>query len=459
MIRSKCIQFAHRAAFAAALALTAASYAATETARSADAFVDSIGINTHYGNGIFVGSNAYGDRRIDAKLGALGIRHIRDHSYNDTGVALVDSVNLTYGIRADLILGETTRSPADLVTLLKQHPAYESIEGLNEPDFSVRSYNGLTDVPSSNDYSATRAFQNDLYAAVKADPQTAGVTVLSPAMGRSNKSQYLVPIQFDTAAMHNYAWASPATVANEPSFGLDTALTDMATLRGAKPLMATETGYYTQPISNSKAVSESAQGKYMPRAYAEFFNRGIARTYAYELADQGPDTTVREQNFGLVRYDMTEKPAYTAMKNLIDLLKEPQAPAFVPASLDMTITSSGDLSKLHHTLLEKSDSTYYLMLWQEVVSYNSATKTEINNPLLPITLSLGESFAMAHTYLPNNSTTATGTYLNVSAINLSVPDQVLVVELSHVPEPTVVGIAAALSLLVLRRPTHRRQGA
>jgi hypothetical protein len=49
---------------------------ATVQARSADAFVESLGVNTHYGNGIFTGGNAYADRRIDAKLGALGIRHI-----------------------------------------------------------------------------------------------------------------------------------------------------------------------------------------------------------------------------------------------------------------------------------------------------------------------------------------------------------------------------------------------
>src|SRR5438067_1789005 len=119
------------------VALCAAKNFAAEVAKSADSFIDSIGINTHFGNGIYAGTNAYADPRIAAELGNLGIRHIRDHSYNDTGVTLVGNLYTTYGIRANLILGETTRSPQDVVNLIKANPAYESVEGLNEPDFNT----------------------------------------------------------------------------------------------------------------------------------------------------------------------------------------------------------------------------------------------------------------------------------------------------------------------------------
>src|SRR5437667_8079899 len=89
--------------------------ATVEVAKPADAFVDSIGINTHYGNSIYTGANAYANPAIDAKLGALGVRHIRDHSYNDEALAKIDGLNTAYGIKANLILGETSRTPADLV--------------------------------------------------------------------------------------------------------------------------------------------------------------------------------------------------------------------------------------------------------------------------------------------------------------------------------------------------------
>jgi len=430
--------------------------AATVQAKPADSFVESLGVNTHYGNGIFTGGNAYADRRVDGKLAALGIRHIRDHSYNAEGVGFVDNLHATYGIRANLILGETTRSPADLVNLLKAHPAYEAIEGLNEPEFAGnRSYNGLTDNSGANQYPATRAFQNDLFAAIKADPQLANVTVLSPAMGRANRSQFLIPINFDVAAMHSYAWATPTTSAREPSNGVDQALSDMAALRGTKPLWATESGYYNQLPSNTKSVPESVSGKYTPRLFAEFFNRGIGRTYVYELADQGANTTAREENFGLLRFDMTEKPAYAAMKNLIDLVEEPgaaAAAAFTPSSLSYSITAP---ASVHHTLLQKSDGRFYMMLWNEVLSYDSVNKIDLNVSDVATTLALQGGEFDVRVFEPNASAIALATYSNVTALNLGVPDQMMVVELTRVPEPasaTLLAASAAALMLRRRRP-------
>src|SRR5215204_6213813 len=63
------------------LVQTNSARAATEAARSADRFVDSIGVNTHFGNAIYTGGNAYADPGIQAKLAESGIRHIRDHSW------------------------------------------------------------------------------------------------------------------------------------------------------------------------------------------------------------------------------------------------------------------------------------------------------------------------------------------------------------------------------------------
>jgi hypothetical protein len=432
---------------------------ASETAKSADAFVDSIGVNTHYGNAANGASNAYSNLALDAKLDALGVRHIRDHSWNDTGIARVDGLLANYGIHADLILGETTRSPAALVDILKAHPAYEAIEGLNEPDFTTRSYNGLTDDPANNSYPATKAFQNDLYAAVKAEPKTKDLPVLSPAMGRSTRAQYLVGSQFDVAAMHSYAWATAGLTSHPPSAGLDQNLSDMAVLRGSKPLWATETGYFNRSSTDTRRVPESVSAKYIPRAFTEFFNRGIGRTYLYEFADQGASTTAREENFGLVRFDMTEKPAYLAVKNLITLVKEPNVPkTFTPAALDYSLSlngGTGDLSNVHHTLLQKSDGAFYLLLWQELGGYDRPSQTIINNPPLAVTLSLGSSMN-ATTYLPGTSTDPTASTPNTTTVHLSVPDEVLVVRLTTaVPEPGMLAAMGTLCLVAATSPRRR----
>jgi len=452
---------------AASVVLAAAStaLAAEETAKPAHAFVDSIGVNTHYGNAANGAGNAYFNPLLDTKLAELGIRHLRDHTWSDAGLARIDALYTTHGIRTNLILGETTSSPAQLVTLLTQHPAYEAIEGLNEPDFGdPRTYTNaagqtFTDDRPNNNYIATRTFQNDLYAAFKADPQTSHIPVLSPAMGRSNRSHHLIPIGFDVAAMHNYPWAA-GTTTHLPAAGVDTALADMAALRGTKPLWATETGYFNRSSTDNRLVPESVSAKYIPRLFGEYFNRGIPRTYLYELADQGPSTTAREENFGLLRFDLSEKPAFTAMKNLIDLLEEPAGAGggggdSNPAALDYTLTgAAADLAKVHHTLLQKADGRFYLMLWQEVASYNRPNVV-VNNPV-NLTLQLNDPFAAARIYLTNQSLTPTGTFVNPTSINLNVPDEMLVVELTPIPEPAGAAILAITGAFLLRR--WRRSG-
>ena len=61
----------------------------------ADGFVDSIGVNTHFGNAIYTGGNAYADPGHRSQTRQLGVRHIRDHSWNDTALGIVDSLSAT----------------------------------------------------------------------------------------------------------------------------------------------------------------------------------------------------------------------------------------------------------------------------------------------------------------------------------------------------------------------------
>ena len=72
-------------------------------------------------------------------------------------------------------------------------------------------------------------------------------------------------------------------------------------------MVATETGYYTG--SSQYSISELAQAKYIPRVFAEYFRHSIAKTFIYEFLDEGADGEM-EDSFGLVRADLTQKPAY-----------------------------------------------------------------------------------------------------------------------------------------------------
>jgi hypothetical protein len=185
-------------------------------------------------------------------------------------------------------------------------------------------------------------------------------------------------------------------------------------------------------------VPEDVAGIYTPRLVGEFFWRGVARTYIYELADQGTDKTQREQNFGLLRHDMSEKPAYVALKNLVTLVKEPPAPKgdpFVPEPLDYQLAPPADvkLQPLGANLLQKRDGTYVLLLWQQVSVYDAANKTKIKNPPIEHTFTTAQPFDVA-LYLPNELTTPIKTHKAVKSFEFEVLDRMLVITLAR-PRP------------------------
>src|SRR5947208_3244557 len=145
----------------AVVSLASFAGAAVETAKQADAFVDSLGVNTHYINSVFTGQNGYSFTALDQKLADLGIRHLRDNTVgaDPPAFARLDGLYANYGIRAILIPNDTSQAPSAIETILKAHPVYEAAEGLNEVDFATRSYGGVTDSPSTNRFPATKAFQ------------------------------------------------------------------------------------------------------------------------------------------------------------------------------------------------------------------------------------------------------------------------------------------------------------
>ena len=72
-----------------------------------------------------------------------------------------------------------------------------------------------------------------------------------------------------------------------------------------------------------------------------------------------------------VALDGSPKPAFTAMRNLIALLREPEHKAFTLGSLALTF--SGAPRSLRFTLLQTSDESYYLALWNDVSVYELAS--------------------------------------------------------------------------------------
>lgn len=393
-----------------------------EQARSADSFVDSIGVNTHltYLNTAYKNYTGI----IKPRLKELGIRHIRDGAYQDQTFFNKLKELSSLGIKSTLIFNGNP--PAEIVATAKTlQGALVAVEGPNETDLEQfnYTYNGQK-FPEG-----TRAYQNKLYKAIKSNRDTKNLPVLMPSMGWGKNAETLKHLDSgDIGNMHSYP-----NLGNPPTDGLDWWFIPYARkiVGDKKPLMATETGYHNL-LSDALGISETAAAKYLPRLLLEHFNRGIQRAYLYEFINEHLDAKKldTQQHYGLLRYDGSPKPAFIALKNLILLVKDPGT-SFPLNSLDYSL--SGNKTNVHHTLLQKRDGTFYLILWKEVPSFSPQTKKDLSVPAQQVTLTLNTVITKAAFYQPIKSITPTWQSTSrsgrIKVMRLSVLDHPLAIEL------------------------------
>ena len=129
------------------------------------------------------------------------------------------------------------------------------------------------------------------------------------------------------------------------------------------------------------------------------------------------------------------------------MLKEPGA-NFTTGELTHNLI--GDLKDIKQVLFQKSNGTFYLVVWQEVKSYDQIKKSPIDVPERELTLSLTNSILTANIYRPaplpiGNGLTVTKSYSRPPTIELSVPDQLLVIELIPNTSPLVAVTKVALT--------------
>lgn len=395
-------------------------------AKSADGVVNSIGVNTH----MSYFQTAYGagfNTIVKPRLTALGVRHLRDY-----GNVVSDNswMSLVYGRMAELNrLGmrfalvlepgpSGSYSNLDQWNRLMSYaaPVIENLEGLNEHDLSGRP----------NWPAEVRAFQAALWNKSKSDSRTRNMPVFGPALGRPGNA----PLVGDLSGYLDYSAINPYPGGAVPTASLDYHRTKLQPLSRSRAFVATETGYHTATswTGAHPPVSEAAQARYTPRLVFEFYQAGIPRTYMYELIDQGSSLSVREQRFGLLRSNGAEKPAYRALLNLIQALKDP-GPSFTTTALPFTIT--GDTQGLQKMLLQKRDGRYYLALWTTASSYNLTALSDISPVGRRVNVRFDSPMRKVQYYRPNERPGPYNAVTNVSAVSLTVDDRILLVEITR----------------------------
>jgi hypothetical protein len=352
------------------------------TPGSATAFADSVGVNVH----LSYFDTAYNDfTTLKQKLLDSGIRRIRDSAC----AGCVEQQNRLLalgaaGVKADFIMRQpgSPDSMASLVGLVagRLRSMVASVEGANEFDLS-----GQADWTGK-----LRSWQQDLYTRVKADPRLAGVPVLGPSLvwsqdyaAAGDLSQYM-----DCGNIHPYSGGAV------PTASLAGNLASLKITSSAKPVCATEAGY-TNAVATTGGhlpASEKAAAAYVPRLFLDFFSRGVRSTYLYELVDERPDPSNRdaEQHFGLLRSDYSEKPAFTTLKRLLQLVRPDQQAT--PAALRYTATGPSDLRQL---LLQQDAHHQVLVLWRDLSVYDPSARQDLSPRNQNVTVNFGQPVSRA----------------------------------------------------------------
>lgn len=414
---------------AAASAAVLPAPAAAAPARSAGAFVDSVGVNTH----IIYDDTAYGDfATVRARLKELGVRHIRDGicgtclwQWERYETLATDGIRLNAG--AGWPNATALQRTQALAAMRRLAPMIETIEGANEWDlFSGRTSTWPTEV---------RAHQSWLANAVRADAALRTKPIIGPSLVFSWETPSSWTILNDVSANLDYGNSHGYAGGLAPELAVDAELARAGQISGTKPMIQTEGGYHNalgQGNWDHPAVPEDVAGAYMPRMFLENFRRGVRRTYSYELLDEwhGQARTNMEASFGLLRSDFGRKPAYDSLRNLLTVLGEPGAPAGTTEVPVIVSTTGGDVRQL---LLRKADGRVAVVLWRAASLWDRVARTRTAVATVPVTVAYTGTVLTAATYAPVESAMARRATLADGGITLNVGAAPVILELTPAP--------------------------
>jgi hypothetical protein len=373
------------------------------TPRSADSFVDAIGVNTHLhdtGTGYV---SAWS--QVQSLLLSLGVRHIRDAVIDTTWQPYYDHLNAlgAAGIHADLV---TTMNESP--SLLLAYPSRVSS--------SLEAYEGPNEYDLSNDpiwASNLTTFQQMLNSTVRGNAATSQYSVIGPSL----TSEHAWLAIGNLSGSEDYGNIHAYFAGRNPAYNMAVARQGAV----AEPLIVTESGYDGNS-ADQNYVPDAVDVRYTMRTLLECWNNGIVRTYIYQFVDDASDG----EQYGLLDSSANPKTTYYGVKNLIGALTDPGA-SFATTPLPYSVTG---VSTIQQALFQKRNGSYVLALWNEVPSWNPTTNTVLNVASVSATLSFSKnpSSVSAATFADSGTLSAsTISAASGSAYTLSVSDHVTLV--------------------------------
>lgn len=410
------------------LSPTASSLSVGEMPAAAGRFVDSVGADSHFGTDTSPYVTQWGP--VSALAIASGIHHLRDgRNTQNTAylgrLAYLGHYGITHSVGFQIVNGVPDSSATVATVIRAQMPYVDAIEPANEYDgYRFSDANWATEL---------RAQQQILWATRDSDASFAGISVEGPAMTSLADYGTLGPLDAleDEGNLHFTTCAlNPGNTAGSGHNGFPFAegYARLSTL--SKPMWTTETGYGDDPVRPC-ALPDDIIAKYDPRMIAERFNAGDPRTYFYQLVDMPLDTVFGSE--GLIDRNGVGKPQYASVSSLLNHLAD-STTTFPTTPLTYSLAAPAGV---HHTLLQKSNGTYELLLWQEAAAWQSNSPDNVGGvriAVAPVTVTLTTPKNTVLDYLRYDPTTW---LLGPSAVTtdadhataLTVTDAISIVEL------------------------------
>lgn len=392
----------------------------TQQAARASDFVDSVGVNTHFS---YTDTPYYRQYFTTISLlQELGVRHVRDgfeYYWIAPDLYAIYSQLGAAGIHPDLVMPnpDTRLTGESMAELLPNYPGVDAIEDPNEYDQAGGAHWAQILLP--------------FLPVIWQTSQLQAVAVIGPSLTQVNSYSELGDVSpyMTYANLHAYwggrnpetgGWGGPDAQMNYyGSLPYDFDQLDIDS--PGRAVFMTETGYVASNTPKQNVIPEWVEAVYEPRLLLHAWNEGILRTYIYELMDDPSSTP----GFGLLRSDLSPRPAFTAVATLMGLLADKQT-SFSPSWLTYSLSTA---TNIESTLLQKQDGSFWLALWNpgSIWDVNAVLSTPIAST--QVTLRVPREMLIRQTWSFDDSGQASNTAVNARSVSLNIGSTVTLVNI------------------------------
>jgi hypothetical protein len=383
----------------------------THTARPSDELADSVGIDVRLSRMDSAYYSAF-DELVVPALERLGVRHVRDElgsAYRDPELGPLLGARVAKLRELHIRLMVLTNPRLDIEP--------DEVDDITSwAAGAVEAFEAPTDYDSGRQGSSEdiEDYTRRLSERVRQLGARPAISVVAPGCESDSCTSLPELVDFGNASLE--------VSTDHPGQALPAAIAEAQRLSSSRPIVSTGIAYRSGPRDQERpGVSDVVMAKYVTRALLVAFENDVFRSYVRHLLDSGDGGDV-DANSALVSADGREKAGFIALRNLLQLVADPGITRFSGA---LTLRLTGDLSSVHRILLKTRAGRFFLILWQEVPSWDAGRDREIAVPPRSVRLELRQAARVAG-YTPVLSPNAEGD-LSGTSFALDVPDHPLVV--------------------------------